>query len=156
MVDVERNLKDVQYRFILRPNRSLSWQGSLLFFYSLCLISLIVAVSLTWLGFWLVLPFAGLEMLALGCGLYVVSQRCHQCEVISITADSIRIEKGRSRLEQQWLLERFWARVVLEHCPRHWYPSRLLIRSQGRAVEIGKFLNEDERLSLARALHRSL
>lgn len=156
MVDVGRNIGDVQYRFILRPNRSLSWQGARIFFYSLCLISMFIAVGLTWLGFWLVLPFAGLEMLALGGGLYVVSQRCHQCEVISITAEAICIEKGRNRLEQQWLLERIWARVVLEHCPRHWYPSRLLICSHGRTVEIGKFLNENERLGLARELHRSL
>ena len=96
MVDTqqEQGVED-QWRFVLRPNRSLSWRGSLVFFLSLFMISSFVAVSLAVMGFWLVLPFAGLEMIALGAGLYMVACRCYECEVICISRDAIRIEKGR-------------------------------------------------------------
>ena len=160
MVNIERDIDTAQCtaqcRFILRPNRSLSWRGSLIFFFSLCVVSGSIAIGLGLLGFWLVLPFAGLELLGLGIGLYIVAQRCQQCEVISIAEESIRIERGKRYPCEQWILARFWAQVVLERCPKQWYPSRLLIRSQGRVVEIGKFLNEQERQHLAKELARSL
>lgn len=156
MVDIERTPDDYPCRFILRPNRSLSWRGTLWFFFSLVLISVCIALGLTWLGFWLVLPFTGLELLAVGVGLYVVACRCYQCEIISIGEDSIRIERGRGRPHQEFTLGRGWARVVLEQCPKAWYPSRLLIRSHGRAVEVGRFLEEQERQRLADELTRSL
>ncbi len=156
MVAVERNMAEQECRFVLRPNRSLSWQGSLVFFLSLLLLSTAISLSLTLLGFWMVLPFAGLEMLALGIGLYVVACRCYECEVISIAGNSILIEKGRGYPRQQWTLGRVWACIVLERCPRQWYPSRLLIRSHGRAVEVGRFLDEEERQQLAVELTRSL
>jgi uncharacterized membrane protein len=152
MVNIERDVDDSQCRFVLRPNRSLSWRGSLLFFLSLFLVSSAIAISLTLLGFWLVLPFAGLEMLALGTGLYVVACRCYEREVILIGKDDIRIEKGRGYPRQHCTVGRVWARVVLERCPRDWYPSKLLIRSHGRAVEVGRFLHEEERRHLATAL----
>lgn len=156
MVDFQQPA-DVQHcRFVIRPNRSLSWQGSLWFFLSLLLITIIIASTLTLMGFWLVLPFAGLEMLALGLGLYVVTCRCHECEVVSISPDTVRIQKGRRYPREDWTLGRYWTRVVLEHCPRAWYPSRLLLRSHGRAVEIGRFLHEDERQRLATELSRRL
>ncbi len=156
MVDIEQNTDRYQCRFVLRPNRSLSWRGSLLFFFSLLCISSGIAIGLTLLGLWLVLPFAGLEMLALGVGLYVVACRCYECEVISISGDSICIERGRDYPRQQWTLGRVWAQVVLERCPKAWYPSRLLIRSHGRSVEVGRFLQEEERERLAAELTRSL
>ena len=148
MVDVERN-GHAECRFVLRPNRSLSWQGSLIFFFSLCLVSGIIAIGLALLGYWLVLPFTGLELLALGISLYVVARRCYQCEVICITGDAVPIEKGIEHPQERWTFSRIWARVVLERYPTSWYPSRLLIRSHGRAVEIGRFLNEEERQRLA-------
>ena len=156
MVDIQCNGNQSQHRFVLRPNRSLSWRGALIFFFSLLLLSACIAGGLTVLGFWLVLPFAGLEMLALGTGLYVVACRCYECEVISISDDAIRIEKGRRYPRQRWILGRGWAYVVLERCPKAWYPSRLLIRSHGRAVEVGRFLHEEERQRLATELSRSL
>ena len=156
MIDIVQNTHDATCRFILRPNRSMSWQGSLLFFLSLCLVSGTVAISMALLGYWLILPFAGLELMALGTALYIVALRCYQREVIWITNDIIQIEKGRNYPQQQWRLARVWVQVVLERCPQQWYPSRLLIRCHGRDVEIGKFLSEEERLALAKELKRNL
>jgi uncharacterized membrane protein len=46
----------------------------------------------------------------------------------------------------------YWARLSLQ--PGRWRnaPSRLLVRSHGREVEIGAFLNDEERRSLAQRL----
>jgi uncharacterized membrane protein len=115
-----------------------------------------VAIGLTIMGLWLVLPFAGLELVLVGYGFYLVARRCQQCEVIYIDTDTIKIEKGRHYPEQEWTLRRVCARVVLERCPKQWYPSRLMIQSHGQTVEIGHFLSENERQYLASELRRSL
>lgn len=156
MVTCEGCIADCQHCFILHPNRSLTWRQNVWVFGFFCLVTLAIALPLAAMGFWLVLPFAGLELLAVGTGLYLVTCRCHEREVICIAADSIRIERGRLRPQQRWVLSRTWARVELQDCPRHWYPSRLLIRAHNRTVEIGRFLAEEERHQLARELNARL
>ena len=156
MVDIERDEAHGRCRFVLSPNQSISWSGLKLFFLAQCLAASSVAVPLSLLGYWPILPFAGLELLAVGAGLYVTARRGQMREVIDIDPDSVRIERGLYRPEQHWRVTRLWARVVLERCPKRWYPSRLLIRSHGRSVEVGRFLNEDERQHLATELSRDL
>jgi uncharacterized membrane protein len=143
-------------RWIIRPNQSLSWRG-LLWVYAvvaLCLLGMSVTFALQ--GFWPVLPFAGLELLALGAAFYLCLARSQWREVVSIDAYVVRVEKGRRQPEERWECPSFWARVQLEKSPIAWYPSRLMIVYQGRGVEIGGFLCDDERAALADALRRGI
>ncbi len=55
--------------FIIRPNSSLSWRGNKIFFFMLFFVSFMIAVSFAMVGMWMILPFAGLEMLLLGSAL---------------------------------------------------------------------------------------
>jgi len=105
-------------------------------------------------GLTLILPFAGLEVVALGVVLYISAWRGGVKEVISVTGDKIRIEIGHDVPEQHHELKRVWAQVVLERSWNNWYPSRLFIRSHGQQVEIGRFLNEAERQGLAKELQK--
>jgi uncharacterized membrane protein len=143
-------------RWIIRPNQSLSWRGVLRVYavVALCLLGISVAFALH--GFWPVLPFAGLELLALGAAFYLCLSRSQRREIVSIDADIVRVEKGRRQAEERWECPSAWARVQLEKSPIAWYPSRLLIAYQGRRVEIGRFLSEDERVALADALRRGI
>jgi uncharacterized membrane protein len=143
-------------RWIIRPNQSLSWRGVLRVYAAVALCLLAISVGLALRGFWPVLPFAGLELLALGWAFYLCIARSQWCEVVSIDASTVRVEKGRRRPEVRWECPSFWARVQLETSPIAWYPSRLLIAYQGRRVEIGGFLTESERAALASALRRDL
>ena len=92
----------------------------------------------------------------LGAAFYLCHLRSQWCEVISINADHVRVEKGRRHAEERWECPSFWARVQLEKSPIAWYPSRLEIAYQGRRVEIGRFLSEEERAALAVELQRGI
>jgi len=151
-----RQPETIRVRFILRPNNSLSWNGSMICFVGLCAASGSIAIGLGLLGFWIVLPFAGLELLAVGSGLYVVSRRCQVCEVIDITDSTVYVERGYNAPQQRRALPRHWVRVSLRPCRRNWYPSRLLLSAHGQGVEVGGFLSEPERQQLALELRRSL
>ena len=50
---------------VIRPNRSLTWRQSLFFIGLVSLLLFTVSGVFASLGYWLVLPFAGLEVLAL-------------------------------------------------------------------------------------------
>ena len=156
MISVQHVNDNTSCRFILRPNQSLSWRGNQFFLFVLAMVCLGVAIPLALMGFWVILPFAGLELAAVACGLYIAARRGQRQEVIDINGDTIQIESGYQQPEKRWVLTRIWARVILERCTKQWYPSRLLIRSRGHTVEVGSFLNEDERQRLASELSRSL
>jgi uncharacterized membrane protein len=142
--------------YILRPDRSLDWRGNLRFYGLISLVSLCIACWFTWLGAWIVLPFAGLELLALGFALYLVSMQGLDMETIRIQGDRLEICKGRRQIESTRCLQRCWARVRLEPAAHTWYPSRLMIRSHGKGTEIGSFLGSEEKEKLARELIHSL
>jgi uncharacterized membrane protein len=156
MVDIHELQGKAGLRLILRPNSSLSWRANLGFYGLLLAVTLLISLVLTALGFWVVLPFAGAEMLALGVGLYVVVRRCRRCEVVSVDERNLVVERGLDRPMHRWCFQRAWATVRL--CPGRYRrdSSRLLIQSHGRAIEIGSFLCEAERRQVAAALDQRL
>ncbi len=155
MVDMRQWPESGVSRFVLTPNRSLSWRGTLWLFLSLVVLSTTIGIGFAARGLWLVLPFAGLEMVALGVGLYVVARNSYRREVIHVAHHDIRIERGWTRPVQVSTLPRQWSRVELVR-PTRREAGRLTIRSHGRAEEVGDFLNEHEREGLASDLARAL
>lgn len=143
-------------RFVIRPNSSLSWHDNQLFFLSMCGLSFGIAGVFAWFGFWMVLPFAGLEMLLLGAGLYICSRRACRREVVSVAEDTVEVAVGRDKPEQRWAFNRYWVQVVLSQSTIRGYPSRLTLRAEGREVEVGACLNNDERDNLAGALRAAI
>jgi uncharacterized membrane protein len=128
----------------------------LLFFGITAGVSLVIAGALAARGFWPVLPFAGLEMFALGLALGLSVRRGRHREFVSVYADRIVIEKGGDRVEERLELPRHWTRVELVRAPWRGHPSRLMLSGHGRRCEIGAMLTEPERESLQRRLAQLL
>ncbi len=104
------------------------------------------------MGFWPVLPFWALEMGALGMALKASMQRRRYTQVVTITDSQIRLVTRTRRGEAKQEFARHWAKVRLRSPIARHYPSKLLIESRGRAFEVGSFLTEEERCSLAKRL----
>ena len=126
----------------------------LFFFLSGCIC--LVAAYFFAKGAWLVLPFAGLEILVLGLGIYLSARWSAGWEAIELTQGELRLTRGRTKPEETMLLSRHWTRISLISDPRGWYPSRLLLECHGKRVEVGKVLVESERVQLAADLHANL
>jgi uncharacterized membrane protein len=144
----------VPQRIEISPNCSLSAQGALLFFASLCFITFGVAGFFVIKGFWPVLPFAGLEMLVLGWALRVSLARRHQRETITVSDAEVSVEQRSGEERLQVVFPRHWAQVKLRRPSSRLHPSRLMIESHGRGCEVGSFLTEEERRGLAIRLER--
>lgn len=142
--------------FIIKPNQAMSWKSLVLAYLVISLITIAIGVVFFLKGLTLILPFCGLEILLLGAAFYVSAWRGGVQEVLSITESGIVFERGRHGPETRREFQRAWVKVILERSWNSWYPSRLLLRSHGRQLEIGCFLNEQERQGLALELQHAL
>ena len=132
-------------------NNSLSSSGRVFAFGFIFVVSVGIACAFAALGAWLILPFAGLEMLVLFWAFHHVERHASDYERIAIAGDKVSIEireVGRARHHE---LSRYWAQVVVSR-----NGARLALRSHGREVEIGRHLNDCERLALAHAIGAEL
>jgi uncharacterized membrane protein len=139
-------------RITIRPNCALSWRATkyLVLFFACCFGA--VAAYFASLGAWLVLPFAGLELVVLGAGFYLSALAGHTREVLEIRAADLRVYRGRRQLVEVASFPRHWTQVHLLRDPRGWYPSRLMLRCHGRRLEIAAQIVEAEREDLAAEL----
>ncbi|MHB1514845.1 MAG: DUF2244 domain-containing protein [Acidiferrobacteraceae bacterium] len=140
------------YRRMIRPNRSLSRRWLVAVFAAYVITEVGIGVAFFIMGAWLVLPFAGLEIFVIGVILYLVSRHARDYELIVVDERYLKVFRrlGRRRFHHEF--QRYWARISLRCDARKWYPSRLVVGSHGRFVEIGAWMEEDQRRVLARDL----
>ncbi len=150
-VDSNRN-----WRIVIRPNRSLTRQQLQFAFLGIAVVCLGIAGVFTVMGLWPILPFAGAEVIAVGIGFYLSALGGREVEVVSVASDKVAVEKGRRRTRQRWEMQRTWAQIRLLRSRLRWYPTRLVIRSHGKEVELGGFLSEQERRQLAGELQHAI
>jgi len=146
------DVTDCDARWVVQPTRSMTWGEAKVFIGVVTIVSVAIGVWFYAHGYPLVLPFSGLEALAVAIAFYIVLREGENREVISLFPERVVIEKGRTHPDTREEFERAWARVELSHSPRRWYPSRLSITSHGRFIEVGHFLTNGEREALASEL----
>jgi len=142
----------MEQRIELAPNCSLKPAAAKVFFGSICLFSLCFSLFFVFHGFWPVLPFWALEMLALGLALHASMRRRFYTQTVLITDAQISLVTRSRRGEAKQEFARHWAKVKLLSPPRRLGHSTLWIESHGRAYEVGSFLTEENRCLLAKHL----
>ena len=143
-----------EHRIELAPNCSLTPRGARYFVGSLALVTLGIGVYFASRGLWPVLPFAGLEVGLLAWAVRASLRKGSQREVILVSEADVVVERRAPSGSRRTVFPRHWARVTLRGPLASQHPSRLTIESHGRACEVGRFLTEDERRSLAARLER--
>lgn len=102
-------------------------------------------------GVWMVLPFAGLELLAVSAAFYCCLRHKHDFEMVKIDENHIQVKRHVACREHTYEFQTHWTRVFLE-MTKGWYPSRLWVASKGQHVEVGQWLTDPERQQLATRL----
>jgi uncharacterized membrane protein len=134
--------------FELSPNCSLTTRTATFFYVSIFAVTLLIAGSFAALGLWPILPFAGLEMLALAWALAASVRHGRVREYIRIGERVVEIRTSDGNRDERHTFARPWARVELRRAPYRTWPSRLVVGTRGRSVEVGAFLTETERRRL--------
>jgi uncharacterized membrane protein len=141
----------VNTQLVIGPNASMSVRQAVWFMAWMCAVSLAIGGFFALKGFWPILPFAGLELVALAAALAVSLRRNRYREVVDFDQDAIRVEVGEigRGAGLQVRFTRSSTRVLLETGPYRNSPSRLLLSSQGQSLELGRCLTDEERQRLA-------
>jgi uncharacterized membrane protein len=142
--------------WLLRPTRSMTWPEAKRFILLVTLMCATIGGSFAWFGLWMVMPFCGIEALAVALAFYVVLRDGERRELVRIEGEKLVIETGNRELEQRHEFNSLWVRVDLARSRYRHHPTRLFVGSHGRAVELGRFLTDGERDSLSRSLINAL
>jgi uncharacterized membrane protein len=143
------------FRLVARRNNSLSSAGRNLVLGSLFVISFLVSLGFALQGAWMILPFAGLEMLAVYLAFRCLERHAGDFESLSIQGDRVLIERRERGRVSRHEFNRYWAQVVLQPA-RFGQQAVLAVRSHGRQVEFGRHLTEEQRWEAVRAIRDEL
>jgi uncharacterized membrane protein len=156
------NMTDSVFRFatvqghkvqwFLRRNCSISPQQLIWMYGSLCLLSLAIAAFFWVQGAALVLPFALLEMIAVGCAFWVYARHATDGEKIVLQDSQLVVELERGGKVQRAQFQRDWVRV--EPCRDD--QSLIEVYGQGRSISVGRFIRPELRPLLAREIRQAL
>lgn len=141
---------------VAQPNRSSTWRANLLVLLALSVPSLGIAISFALLGAWPILPFAGLELLALGCALYYVNWKLQYRHVITLSSDSVCIDKGFYIPKQSWQFPRQATGLAITPEKHPWEGPELSVHDRNESVRLGEFLNREDCLKLIALLRQEL
>ena len=147
-------------KIIARPNNSLSVDDSVKLLAALAVIALVVAFGFLHIGAWLVLPFAGLEIMAFAYAFHTVYLHADDFESITIENDRVVVEKRNVKEITTTVFQRYWAQVNVRDVAMIKGSNGkcgLFISSHGNEVEFGRnFINDEQRSQLARDLRQKL
>lgn len=109
-----------------------------------------IATAFSAAGAWMILPFAGAEaVVVIAVFYYLVCHHGNDEESVMFADEKVSITKRVGRSELQYEFPRYWTQVSLERTRDGWYPSRLVMRSHGRTVEVGATVRDEDKPALA-------
>ncbi|BDX05112.1 hypothetical protein MACH26_06330 [Planctobacterium marinum] len=114
---------------------------------TLALFCLSIAIIWAFVGAWLILPFAGLEVGLLLFLTWLVSKSTYQRQIVLLSPQYISLQKGYGKRLQGYLFE-YSQSYLITYEPRHPEDTlELLLRDNCKSVPVAEFLNlEDQQL----------
>ena len=142
MVSVEKK-SNSNYLITLSPNSSLTGIYRIIFLASISFVCVGIATVFYFFGAYLILPFAGIEIAILLIAFYLSFKWSSRKELIYISQEVVKIEKGTHKAEYLWEEFRTFTSFQIEKDANK--SLRLSFRSKGDDVIVGDFLNEDDK-----------
>ncbi|MGH8703869.1 MAG: DUF2244 domain-containing protein [Burkholderiales bacterium] len=141
------------FSIVLKRNCSISPEGLARVFALLAAASIAIGIGFAAFGAWLVLPFAGAEALALGVAFFVYARHAADYERIELESERLTVEVADAERTARYVLDSRAARVCLDS---ERGSARVLLRSPGRELEVGRHLDAEARVELASELEKRL
>ncbi|HQN65451.1 MAG TPA: DUF2244 domain-containing protein [Methylophilus sp.] len=142
-------------KIIAQPNNSLTPKGAVRLMAVLTAITMTVGLGFTLAGAWLIMPFAGIELLAFGYAFYYMYLHSSDFESIEIAENAVVVESRSYKTSSRVEFQRYWTRVMLREVEGG--QTGIFIGSHGKEQEFGRrFLDNEQRAALARELKEKL
>jgi uncharacterized membrane protein len=137
------------FSLTLKRNCSISPAGLAGVFAALAFVVVAIGAGFAAAGAWLVLPFAGLEVLLLGAAYLLYARRAADYERIVLESGRLKVEVAEAQKTLRYEMEARRARVCLEE-------QRVMLRGARDELELGRHLDAATRARFAEELERRL
>jgi len=143
-------------QLVVSGNQAMSWRANVLLAASLAVVCMGIALGMAFYGMWMVIPFAGAEIVfVVGCLYYTMRRMAHQ-EVITVGDESVRVEWGYRHPERQVRLPRQWAKLEYRCTTSPFDVGQLQVGAHGKRYALGGLLGRDEKKVLYEELKAAL
>jgi uncharacterized membrane protein len=141
---------------VIRPHRSLSRSGFQAFMRLCCLATVVASLPFLLLGFWPVVGFFGLDLLALYVAFRVSFRQAEGFEEVELRPLELMVRRVTPRGEaREWRFNPLWTRLTREN-DEEFGLQRLALVSRGESLVIAKELSPPERESFAEEFAQAL
>jgi uncharacterized membrane protein len=137
------------FSLTLKRNCSISPAGLGCVFAALALAVLAIGTGFAIAGAWLILPFAGLEVLLLGAAFVLQARHATDYERIELEGGRLRVEVADAERRARYELDARRVRVELQG-------AQVLLQGPGGQLELGRHLDAPSRIAFAAELKRRL
>ena len=135
----------------MRPSRSLTVSGRKLWLGLIAASTLLVAGAAGAMGAWLILPFAGLEVMLVWYAFRVIGRHDEDYETLSVSGSEFRWERRCGRETSLLQGSRHWAQLVDTKTDGR---LQLQLSYAGNTVLIGQLMPNEQREILAKRLRQ--
>jgi len=142
-----------RFRLTIKRNCSITPRQMLLLLGVTAALSFGIGIGFAVFGAWVVLPFAGLEMLALTAAFHCAGRHAGDYEKFAVTGGMLRVEIRDGGTVHAHEFNPHWATLLVR---AHGRDTRLALRSHGHELEVGRHLPADARRGLAELLETQL
>ena len=139
-------------QWLLKRNCSATPRQMMGLYASLCAISMLIGAFFWMQGATLVIPFAWLELVAVGTALLVYSRHATDSERIRLQPGRLTVEHVSGRHVERAEFAPAWVRIEPEHGER----SLIELSGQGQRISVGRFVRPELRRQLAEELRWAL
>ena len=136
----------------MQGNLSMSWRANLLLAGCIAFVCLGIAFAMAWFGLWMVIPFAGLEVVFVACCLYWTVKKLSRKEVITVDDQLITLEWGYNHPEETVSLPRQWSALKYRRSNNLFDVGVLGLQAHGKRYALGTSLGREEKHQLYVAL----
>ena len=142
---IESGAGEPSVQWLFRRNCSTTPRQMMAFFAALSLLPLAIASMFWWQGALLVMPFAWLEVAAVGTALLICARHATDRESIALRAGRLTVEHVFGRHVERAEFVPAWVRVE----PAHGERSLIELSGQGQRISVGRFVRPELRSQLA-------
>jgi len=141
------------FNLVVKRNCSMSPHAVLYVVLLTAVVCFSIGALFAWRGLWLVMPFSGLEVVAIAAAFYVSGRHASDYERFWLEAGWLMVEVRDGARLSRHRFQMPWARVLLHEGARD---VRLALAAAGKELTVGRLLPPEQRVLLAGELRRAL
>jgi uncharacterized membrane protein len=142
--------------WLIKRNCSAGPRQLAVVFGSLVAVSFAFGLGFAVFGLWMVLPFVGLELIAVGAAFFCYGRHAADFERISIEPGVVSVEHVEGTQTHRWEFDPRVSHVEVERSGRWGKRVRVFLLAPSIKLELGQYLLDQRRLILGREIDGAL